>query len=754
MTDSPGYRPAQSDDQPTESETGRPGPDLLYSSPQPSPQLQTTAGWDADPLLVSGEDGYVDGEYLYQDYVYDDNGATTTDDPDPHWPKPYNGAKPPTGNVVYPTDFETYGNNAADLLEFRARPVPEGVAYRITLQTMKQPDAAAVAIGIDAGESGGRSDWEFGIGELGELDLDYVLVTWGEGAELLEGDGTRTSLQSSVDLERNQIETTLPVDPGRDTWRHYAVVGLWDEEAHEFEQIADEPTERRPGGAAGESPPPVFNVAFRFDEPLVAAAGEPDVGTPATVPESRESEVRDDGHDSDDGPDRDDDGHYRGDYGHYREHAQANALAARDISELCAEIDFAKLRDGVTDVETPDSGLHSRLYASQFDLGEGISSEERDHTGSQSSTVDVLRNRVQPYSLYVPENYDPEARNPLHLHLHGGGSAYTSVNKAQYLQELGEQRDAIVAVPEARSTNLCYHDEAVLDVVEVLSDVFSRYAVDTRRITVSGASMGGFGTLRLASLYPDLFAKAFAVVADADLPLLDNLLHVPVLLWSGYADEIVPPARYNPASERLRELGYRHELNEFVGFGHGTFTLVDEWGPARHFFESDYLGEPRAVVNPPRVVYRRVPAYDTPKLDLVHDGAYWVDDVSVPRDADDGRVDIQQLNRAPLPANPTKYTDSGDFPGLHTTRGTRWESRIADSAPRNGFDVTLEDVTGLTVFVDETSVDPEQPITLEVETNCETTVTLQSAVGTRKAVFEAGTASESVELDDAGESGS
>jgi len=741
MTDSHGSRSPESDDRTTVSETAQPGPDLLYSSPHPSPQLQKTADWGADPLLVSGEDGYVDGEYLYQDYVYDDNGATTTDEPDPHWPKPYNGTKPPTGNVVYPTDFETYGNNAADLLEFRTRPVSEGVAYRITLQTMKQPDAAAVAIGIDADESGGRSDWGFGIGELGDLDLDYVLVTWGEGAELLERDGTRTSLPSSVDLERNQIETTLPVDPGRDTWRHYAVVGLWDDAAHEFEQIADDPTESRPGGAAGERPPPVFNVAFRFDEPLVAAAGEPDVGTPATVPESRDAETRDD------------DGHYRDDYGHYREHAQANALAARDVSELCADIDFAKLRDGVTDAATPDSGLLSRLYASRFDLGEGISTEERDQTGSQSSTVDVLRNRVQPYSLYVPESYDPDTRNPLHLHLHGGGSAYTSVNKEQYLQELGEQRDAIVAVPEARSTNLCYHDEAVLDVVEVLSDVFSRYSVDTRQITVSGASMGGFGTLRLASLYPDLFAKAFAVVADADLPLLDNLLHVPVLLWSGYADEIVPPARYNPASERLRELGYRHELNEFVGFGHGTFTLVDEWGPARHFFESDYLGEPRAVVNPPRVVYRRVPAYDTPELDLVHDGAYWVDDVSVAQDADDGRVDVRQLNRAPHPANPARYTDSGDFPGLHTTRGTRWESRVDDSPSRNGFEVTLEHVTGLTVSVDETSVDPEQPVTLEVETDCETTVTLQSAVGTRKAEFEAGTACESVELDDAGASG-
>ena len=54
----------------------RPGPDILYAPPAVAPQLQNTANWRAEPILVSGASAYRDGEFLYQDFLYDDHGAT------------------------------------------------------------------------------------------------------------------------------------------------------------------------------------------------------------------------------------------------------------------------------------------------------------------------------------------------------------------------------------------------------------------------------------------------------------------------------------------------------------------------------------------------------------------------------------------------------------------------------------------------------------------------------------------------------
>ena len=54
----------------------RPGPDILYSKPpKPAPQLRNRGPWRAKPILVSGSSAYRRGEFLYQDYIYDDHGA-------------------------------------------------------------------------------------------------------------------------------------------------------------------------------------------------------------------------------------------------------------------------------------------------------------------------------------------------------------------------------------------------------------------------------------------------------------------------------------------------------------------------------------------------------------------------------------------------------------------------------------------------------------------------------------------------------
>jgi hypothetical protein len=113
-----------------------------------------------------GAEAYVDGEYLYQDFIFDDRGAGV--------------------NAEYPTDTETYHNNAADLLDVRVRPVPEGITYLFTLNTMTEPDVAAMAVDIDTDRNAntGTDQWGYGIDTLGDLGLTHVLVSWGTGAEL------------------------------------------------------------------------------------------------------------------------------------------------------------------------------------------------------------------------------------------------------------------------------------------------------------------------------------------------------------------------------------------------------------------------------------------------------------------------------------------------------------------------------------------------------------------------------------------
>src|SRR3954447_5524811 len=109
----------------------RPGPDALYGPLADAPQLQNVAPWKADPILVSGAQAYRGGEWLYQDFLYDDHGASGGSDSNaPYGPSGFLFS-PPAGTFTYPTD-RVYADNAADLVEVRVRPLADATAFRVT----------------------------------------------------------------------------------------------------------------------------------------------------------------------------------------------------------------------------------------------------------------------------------------------------------------------------------------------------------------------------------------------------------------------------------------------------------------------------------------------------------------------------------------------------------------------------------------------------------------------------------------------
>ncbi len=106
----------------------RPGPAVLYQPLAQAPQLEnaTGSGWHAKPILISGASAYRHGEFLYQGYVYDDHGAKEALDPTNPMISPGGDASggdtfsEPTGTYTYPTG-PGYDENAANLVELRVR---------------------------------------------------------------------------------------------------------------------------------------------------------------------------------------------------------------------------------------------------------------------------------------------------------------------------------------------------------------------------------------------------------------------------------------------------------------------------------------------------------------------------------------------------------------------------------------------------------------------------------------------------------
>jgi pimeloyl-ACP methyl ester carboxylesterase len=792
------------------------GPDALHGENPTPPQLENGPGWDAEPLLVSGCDAYVDGEYLYQDYVYDDRGADTRSVLE----KPPGGEhlggfySRPTGDYHYPNDPETYGYNAADLLEFRARPTDDGVAYRITLNTMLEPDAAAVAVGIDteSRSDAGATDWGYGLGDLG-APAEHVLVTWGTGAEL-DGEPLPDE-RVSVDIRRRQIEVEVPLEPGEATWRHYCVAGLWNRETGRFRQVAVDADEDAPGGGEEDRDvPPLFNVGFRFDEPmernvdldtllprlttiLLNAPGEflrelddpldvigrlddlpnllGDLDDSLSLLNPLDSPLNPLGSasllDLMDELDRfwvfnDTEGIPRVlGVGNWREHRQATALAERNLSEFHADVDFGTLRAGVTERHVPDSGYVSCLYPARSELGVGVDPFEN-----------VLKGRIQPYGVYVPEDVDPEEPAPMVTMLHSLGNCYNQypVWMPNYVEALAETCGTLVFLPQTRGPGLWYSRWAELDVFEAWRALEKRFEVDRSRVSVTGYSMGGYGAIMTATKHPDLFGRCFPVVGppSADplaaptnnlfatpslvteellggegggrlfsifdeepenaLRLTENLRHVPMLLWHGGTDALVPLLGPTNYASRLRSHGYRHQIDVFPS-DHFLLAIQDRWdrGP-------EYLAEAEVPENPARVTYRRVPAFDYPELGLLHDGAYWVTDIRPREGADSALVDAISLADGYGEPVPERYTTAGSKPLAYTATGVRWEDPETERGPENALELELEGVDVATVWVEAAGLDVGEELTLEVDSDGPSTVRLRGAFGAREVAVEPG----------------
>jgi hypothetical protein len=639
----------------------RPGPAVLYEAPAKAPQLEDEAGsiWHAPPILVSGASAYRKGEFLYQGYLYDDHGAKEV--PDPTDPMGSPGGDPsggdifsePNGTYTYPTG-PGYDENAANLVELRVKPLLTATAFRITLNTLENPELVATAIAI-GGTPGASHPFPFGANV--SAPAQYFLTVHGSTAVLTDAatgavvPGPAPTV--SVNLQRRQITVEVPHsewNPGTSTVRLAAGVGLWNAAAGDYLLPGAVASPTQPGGAGADpAPPAFFDVAFRFNDQ------EPLPGTPGPEAETNPA--------------------------WWREKAQAAALASGDISSFYAEVDFAKLHARVNDdmpgqpTGVPQTGAFDRILASHLSAGQGAD-YATGGCGSSKECVGELRGNLLPYAIYVPAGGEPASGYGLTLLLHSLSANYNQFEGSRNQSQFADRGEgSIVITPSGRGPDGWYYDRAGADTFEVWADVAAHYHLNPAFTDIAGYSMGGYGTYKFTSQFPDLFARAQPTVGPPGLGvwvppaepepggnqsltqrMLGSVRNVPFLIWDETTDELVPISGVLEQVSTFDKLGYRYEFDQFLAGEHLTLAINDEYAPAAAF-----LGTETVARNPTHVTYVYNPTMDFPADGTSAGHAYWVYGVTL-REAGGsdplGTVDVR-----------SEGFGSGDAPALETTHG-------------------------------------------------------------------------------------
>jgi len=184
------------------------------------------------------------------------------------------------------------------------------------------------------------------------------------------------------------------------------------------------------------------------------------------------------------------------------------------------------------------------------------------------------------YLLYAPAGYRkrPGRRWPLIVFLHGGGERGDdpTLLTAQPLPQTFSRSTtfpAIVVSPQLPLRFTFWSD--LIEPVDVLvRRLEARYAVDRRRLYLTGLSTGGFGTWEYGLRHPRRFAALVPIAGgypgtSGVPPGICALHNVPIWAFHGAADTTVPPQQEEALVRALRGCGSRRaRLTLLVGVGH------------------------------------------------------------------------------------------------------------------------------------------------------------------------------------------
>ncbi|MBI3798976.1 MAG: hypothetical protein HY268_18675 [Deltaproteobacteria bacterium] len=175
------------------------------------------------------------------------------------------------------------------------------------------------------------------------------------------------------------------------------------------------------------------------------------------------------------------------------------------------------------------------------------------------------------YSLYVPENYDPQKRWPLIITLHGGhgrGDDYLLT----WLRP-AKSKGYVVLSPKSLDRTWAIHQPGIdiRSILSIVEELLDEYAIDTGRLFATGLSDGGTFSYAIGLSCPKLFA-GIAPIAGVLGPwaVPEESKKLPMFIVHGAKDFIFPVDMARAAYTLFSENGFENV----------TYKELPEWGHA------------------------------------------------------------------------------------------------------------------------------------------------------------------------------
>jgi len=216
----------------------------------------------------------------------------------------------------------------------------------------------------------------------------------------------------------------------------------------------------------------------------------------------------------------------------------------------------------------------------------------------------TLRGKTYKYQVYLPPGWVRREKRPVILFLHGAGERGTDGELPMecglpvLLREEPERFPFIVVVPQCPLKRWWTEHEMERLALAALSRTIREFGGDAKRVTVTGLSMGGYGSLDLAARFPKRFAAVVGICGgvsvsaelEREYPELiricergkqagysgfaNRLRGTPVWLFHGRKDRTVPVEESRRLYKALKSVRGNVKYSEYAGVGHEAWDAA------------------------------------------------------------------------------------------------------------------------------------------------------------------------------------
>lgn len=225
-----------------------------------------------------------------------------------------------------------------------------------------------------------------------------------------------------------------------------------------------------------------------------------------------------------------------------------------------------------------------------------LSVQAQTETGFLKRSIELGSERYS-YQIYLPPNWNPERTWPVILFLHGAGErgsdgvAQTTVGFPPSLNGL-QNFPSIVVMPQCRRRAWWWDADMEAQVFKILESSIQEYRGDPDRVYLTGLSMGGYATWAFSYKYSGRFAAlvpvcggirprrrlkppnwhpAASTTVDPYLMTAERIGQIPVWIFHGSADPVVPTSESRMMFEALKKSGGNVKYTEYEDVGHNSW---------------------------------------------------------------------------------------------------------------------------------------------------------------------------------------